>query len=242
MNKYDKIINDIVEKYVSKYLSESKFNRNPNSNNEDNKSDLDIHYERHVKPGTEDSERWRMPMMSKDDYDTLADALSKTPAAKLSDTRKNRYIGYTTIKGKYVKYDTLNNYLVVFAGDSDTGTTISCYKQPRYKFDNKVENHKDFKYADDLPSSESIPYKNVWKVKYTAYDDKDNAKYTSKEYFVNADYEDKAISKAIKEVTKELDNEAMDYTVTKDRTIEVHDFNGNVLEVRKNFEAEKVED
>ena len=232
MDKYDKRIDEILDKY----LSEAHFT---------DKDKLNAHYNKHVLGDEDvtDYQNLKMPEMSIDEYDDLADSISRSPAAKIEDTRNNRYIGYTSQSNKYVKYDTKDEYIVVYTGDPVNGSVSSLYKQPIAKFKRKAytSGNPDFRKKADLPKEHSISYNNVWKVKYTSYDDKNNAKYTSKEYFINADYEDKAISKAIKEVTRELDNEAMDYTVTKDRAIEVHDFNGDILEVRKDFEAEKVE-
>lgn len=101
---------------------------------------LKKHYDKHVI--SDNDGRLKMPMMSSEEYNSLADELSSSPAGRLDD-RNSRIIGYIANNGKTVKYDRLTNYMVAYVDDDVKGhEAISFYKQPIKKFFNKVNNEK----------------------------------------------------------------------------------------------------
>ena len=236
MSNIDKRIDEIIEKYVSKVINEAHFK---------DKERLNKHYERHV-TSTKDISNYqdlRMPQISIEEYDELADLISRAPAAKLDDDRNNRYIGYTSKSGRYVKYDTKDNYIVAYEGDPVNGEAVSLYRQPIAKFLRKAygKGNPDYEKIADLPKEHSINYKNVWKVKYDTLNSNGKVINTSEEMYVNANYRDKALSKAKNKIKTELDNEHMDYTQLKNGDIEVKDLEGNVLQTKTNFVAKEVD-
>ena len=95
------------------------------------------HYYRHVISNGDGI--WKMPYMSADEYEQLADALAETPASKLND-RSADVIGYITKDGRIVKHQKSTGYTVVYA-DEGTGENliISFYRQPLSKFYRKLD-------------------------------------------------------------------------------------------------------
>lgn len=120
-------------------------------------SNLEYHYCKHVNPDycpemtDVDPPSVRMPMMSINEYDFLADRLSNQKASKLNDKNAN-IIGYTTKSGKCVKYQKSTGYMVAYVDDPINGhEAIALYKQPIKKFFSRVNTHPDYGYGGPLP-------------------------------------------------------------------------------------------
>lgn len=95
------------------------------------------HYYRHVT--SNDDGIWKMPDMSIDEYEQLADTLAETPASKLND-RSADVIGYITKDGRIVKHQKSTGYTVVYVdGGNGENLIISFYKQSLSKFYRKLD-------------------------------------------------------------------------------------------------------
>lgn len=95
------------------------------------------HYYRHVSSNADGI--WKMPDMSIDEYEQLADALAETPASKLND-RSADVIGYITKDGRIVKHQKSTGYTVVYTNEgTDENLIISFYKQSLNKFYRKLD-------------------------------------------------------------------------------------------------------
>ena len=80
----------------------------------------------------------KLPNMTPEEYNNLADELSSAKASKIND-RNARIIGYVADNGKTVKYDRLTSYVVAYVDDDIKGhEAVSFYKQPIGKFFNKL--------------------------------------------------------------------------------------------------------
>lgn len=98
-------------------------------------SNKEKHYYRHII--SNDDGIWKMPNMSADEYEQLADALAETPASKLND-RSADVIGYITKDGRIVKHQKSTNYTVVYVIESGENLIISLYRQSLSKFYHKL--------------------------------------------------------------------------------------------------------
>ena len=97
---------------------------------------LKVHYDRHVVSDIDGD--LKLPEMTSDEYNNLADELSSAEASKIND-RESRIIGYVADNGKTVKYDKLTNYVVAYVDDDIKGhEAVSFYKQPIAKFFKKL--------------------------------------------------------------------------------------------------------
>ena len=97
---------------------------------------LKVHYDRHVVSDIDGD--LKLPEMTSDEYNNLADELSSAEASKIND-REARIIGYVADNGKTVKYDKLTNCVVAYVDDDIKGhEAVSFYKQPISKFFKKL--------------------------------------------------------------------------------------------------------
>ena len=111
-----KLISDIEERFTSNASKEK-------------------HYARHII--SKDDGIWKMPDMSIDEYEQLADTLAETPASKLNDKSAD-VIGYITKDGRIVKHQKSTNYTVVYVIESGENLIISLYGQSLSKFYRKL--------------------------------------------------------------------------------------------------------
>ena len=99
-------------------------------------SNLDTHYEKHVI--SDEDGKWKMPEMTKQEYNNRADKLSSSPAKPLNDTGA-KVVGYVTTRRKSVKHDKDTKETVVYVDDKVQGhEAISFYRQSDDKFYRKA--------------------------------------------------------------------------------------------------------
>ena len=97
---------------------------------------LKVHYDKHVSSDKDGD--LKLPDMTPDEYNNLADELSSADASKINN-KEARIIGYVADNGKIVKYDRLTNYVVAYVDDNVKGhEAVSFYKQPINKFFKKL--------------------------------------------------------------------------------------------------------
>ena len=97
---------------------------------------LEIHYNRHIISDRDG--KLKLPDMTPEEYNNLADELSSADACKIND-KEARIIGYVADNGKTVKYDRLTNCVVAYVDDDIKGhEAVSFYKQPIDKFFRKL--------------------------------------------------------------------------------------------------------
>ena len=105
---------------------------------------LDNHYEKHVAKSwvdyIDDETDELFDPTSKEEYNTLGDALTKQKVRTSDTNSPDRFVGYVTKDGKIVKYDKETNELVVYVAKYGDQATISYYKTksgPEHKSYNK---------------------------------------------------------------------------------------------------------
>lgn len=104
-------------------------------------SKLDGHYEKHVAKDWEtfldDESGELLDPMTKEEYDSYGDELSKQPVKTSKLSSGDRYVGFVEKTGEIVKYDTHSHILIVYAARPNFQATFSLYKSTddndRYK-------------------------------------------------------------------------------------------------------------